>query len=212
MRRATDWTSAILSDNVISLLPSLLEMGAAEAGAVAASPAVDVPEVVGAAAAAASVVVVVVAAAMVLADDGYVVLFVRLDSLVEDVEGAVVAPAEGKEEDEVLEEEEETNLKSLVVEGAAPLLVDEEAEGYKPVLPVRDEDRSAPVMVEDDEESLADDVIGAAAVLAPMVEDDVDSLFCTPALPDPAMFPSSICFVPDNEDDVCDEVVGRDAV
>ena len=127
MRRATDCTSAILSDNVISLLPSLLEMGAAEAGAEAELPAVDVPEVVGAAAAAA--VVVVVVAAMVLADDGYVVLFVRLASLVEDVEGAVVAPAEGKEEDEVLEEEEETNLKSLVVEGAAPLLVDEEAEG-----------------------------------------------------------------------------------
>jgi len=148
----------------------------------------------------------------VLADDGYVVLFVRLASLVEDVEGAVVAPAEGKEEDEVLEEEEETNLKSLVVEGAAPLLVDEEAEGYKPVLPVRDEDRSAPVMVEDDEESLADDVIGAAAVLAPLVEDDVDSLFCTPALPDPTMIPPWTCLVPENDDEDDDEDDGRGAV
>ena len=67
-------------------------------------------------------------------------------------------------------------------------------------------------MVEDDEESLADDVIGAAAVLAPMVEDDVDSLFCTPALPDPAMFPPSTCLVPDNEDDDDDKDDERDAV
>ena len=52
----------------------------------------------------------------------------------------------------------------------------------------------------------------AAELLAPLVEDDVDSLFCTPALPDPAMFPPSICLVPDNEDDDDDEDDGRDAV
>jgi hypothetical protein len=124
-----------------------------------------------------------------------------------------VAPADGKEEDEVLEEEEETNLKSLVVEGAAPLLVDEEAEGYKSVLLVRDEDWSAPAMVEDDEESLADDdVIDAEAMLAPLVEDDVDSLFCTPALPDPTMLPPWTCLVPENDDEDDDEDDGRGAV
>jgi hypothetical protein len=78
MRRATDWTSAILSDNVMSLLPSLLEMGAAEAGAAKAVLAVEVPVVAVAAAAApvVVVVVVVVAAAPLLADDGKVGLLV----------------------------------------------------------------------------------------------------------------------------------------
>lgn len=45
--RATDWTSAILSDSAMSLLPSFLEAGAAvAAAAVAAVPVFGAPVVV----------------------------------------------------------------------------------------------------------------------------------------------------------------------